>query len=240
MTSKPTKLPATGEMQHKIRSFAFRGRMTKGQARALKSGWQRWGLDFADQPIDLPGLFSNTNPITLEIGFGSGDSLASQAAANPNNNFLGVEVHQPGLGHLLMQAEALALTNLRVINHDAVPVLQLMIAPGALACIQIFFPDPWPRRRHHKRRLVQQPFLDLAVSRLEPGGLLHLATDWPHYAESIAGLLSAHPGLEKVAAPPRLGTRFEQKGKQLQHEITDLAARKHPLSAVAHPTSPKP
>ena len=210
-----------------IRSFVLRqGRITKGQIRALKEGWSTWGVDFADQQINLATLFGNGNPVMLEIGFGMGDSLASQAAAARDCNFLGVEVHRPGVGHLLMKAQELDLANLRIINHDTVPVLTRMIAPATLDRMQIFFPDPWPRKRHHKRRLIQQPFLDLAASRLKPSGLLHIATDWLPYAEEIEKLLMAHADLERVAAPARPATKFERRGKRLEHEITDLACRK--------------
>ena len=162
-----------------VRSFVRRaGRMTDAQQRALLDLWPRYGVPAGEAPLELATLFGRSAPCTLEIGFGNGDHLATRAAAEPQRNFLGVEVHRPGIGHLLRAASVASLANLRVIEQDAVEVLRLRIAPEALDEVQILFPDPWPKKRHHKRRLIQPDFAILVASRLRRGGRLHLATDW--------------------------------------------------------------
>lgn len=210
-----------------IRSFVLRqGRMTKGQARALDVHWATYGVDVDGQLIDLEALFGNRNPVTLEVGFGMDDSLASQAASARCRNFLGVEVHRPGVGHLLLRAEELGLRNLKIIRDDAVQVLGCVIPPASLDALQIFFPDPWPKKRHQKRRLIQKSFLDLAAGRLQAGGLLHVATDWTPYAQEMRALFQAHPDFEMVGPPGRAETGFEKRGRKLGHLITDLACRR--------------
>jgi tRNA (guanine-N7-)-methyltransferase len=217
-----------------VRSYVVRaGRMTDAQHRALSELWPRFGVPFAETVLDLAGLFGRPAPCTLEIGFGNGEHLAERALAEPGRHFLGVEVHRPGIGHLLRLAAAAQLDNLRVIEHDAVDVLQQQIAPGALDEIQILFPDPWPKKRHHKRRLVQPDFAALAASRLRPGGQLRLATDWMPYAEHMQQVLEACPLL---TASPALGTapqsarrnatRFERRGLRLGHGVCDLCYRR--------------
>ncbi len=214
-----------------VRSFVTRaGRLTDAQRRALAELWPRFGLSYGAAPVDLGTLFGRLAPCTLEIGFGNGDHLVARACAEPARNFLGVEVHRPGIGHLLRQAAAAGLANLRIVDHDAVEVLRDQLGPGTLDEIQILFPDPWPKKRHHKRRLIQPEFAALAASRLRPGGRLELATDWAPYAEHMRAVLDACP----LLAPPdagdpagriatRAATRFEQRGLRLGHEVTELA-----------------
>src|SRR5579862_6000893 len=162
-----------------VRSYVTRaGRLTDAQQRALIELWPRFGVPFGPTVLDLGSLFTRAAPCTMEIGFGNGEHLAARARAEPDRNFLGVEVHRPGIGHLLRAAAAAELGNLRVIEHDAVEVLAEQVAPGALDEIQILFPDPWPKKRHHKRRLIQPGFALLAASRLRMGGRIRLATDW--------------------------------------------------------------
>jgi tRNA (guanine-N7-)-methyltransferase len=181
-----------------------------------------------DGPIGLAALFGRGADCTLEIGFGNGDHLVARAAAEPHRNFLGVEVHRPGIGHLLRAAAAAELFNLRVIEQDAVEVLRSRIEAAALDEVQILFPDPWPKTRHHKRRLIQPDFATLVASRLRPGGRLHLATDWAPYAEQMRLVLDACPALALLAAgsgdrrTARAATRFEQRGLRLGHAVCDL------------------
>ncbi|MCW5663312.1 MAG: tRNA (guanosine(46)-N7)-methyltransferase TrmB [Piscinibacter sp.] len=212
-----------------IRSYVVRaGRMGSGQKRALEELAPRWVLPLQDRPADLAAAFGRAAPVVLEIGFGMGDATAAIARARPDTDFLGVEVHPPGVGALLQRIEAQALTNLRIVQHDAVEVLERMIAPASLAGVHVFFPDPWHKKRHHKRRLVQPPFVALLASRLAPGGTLHCATDWQPYAEQMLEVLGAEPRLVNTAAgyaerpayrPP---TKFEQRGVKLGHGVWDL------------------
>jgi tRNA (guanine-N7-)-methyltransferase len=213
-----------------VRSFVMRaGRVTDAQQRALSELWPRYGLAYTETPLDLPTLFGNGAPCTLEIGFGNGEHLAARARNEPARNFLGCEVHRPGVGHLLRAAAAADLKNLRIISHDAVDVLQHQLAEGALDEIQILFPDPWPKKRHHKRRLIQPEFAALAASRLRVGGRLHLATDWAAYAEHMLLVLGECPHLvvlegSSAASPAlaRANTRFESRGLRLGHQVSDL------------------
>jgi tRNA (guanine-N7-)-methyltransferase len=215
---------------HRIRSFVRRtGRMTHAQRRALTALWQRFGVE-ADAPVDSMALFGRRAPLVLEIGFGDGEALATLASVDPMANYLGLEVHRPGIGHLLLRAEALALTNLRVMCADAVEVLERQIPDDCLDRVQIFFPDPWPKTRHHKRRLIQPSFVTLLVHKLKSSGPLHIATDCEDYARSILNLLNATPGLLNQAdgngfAPRpayRPATRFEQRGWRLGHQVRDI------------------
>ena len=213
-----------------VRSFVRRaGRQTHAQQRALVELWPRYGVPNQTGLIDLTALFDRRAPTTLEIGFGNGDHLAARALAEPERNFLGVEVHRPGIGHLLRTAAAANLRNLRVIEQDAVEVLAARIAPDSLDEIQILFPDPWPKKRHHKRRLIQPEFTALAASRLCRGGRLHVATDWEPYAQQMREVLAGCPLLasttdERLAA--RAATRFEQRGLRLGHGVCDLVAQR--------------
>lgn len=218
-----------------IRSFVMRtGRMTSGQARALEELWPRFGVDYAPLPLDLDALFGRRAPRTLEVGFGNGEHLASLAAAHPERDYLGVEVHRPGVGHLFMLAETNHLTNVRASTHDAVEVLREQIVPGALDEVLVLFPDPWHKKRHHKRRLIQPPFVELVASRLAAGGILRLATDWEEYALQMLEVLRASaqftnlsPGGDWMPRPDeRAPTRFEKRGARLGHGVWDLAFRR--------------
>ncbi len=228
-----------GEQTHRqIRSFVLRGgRMTPGQQRAFDTLWPRWGLAFAAQPLDLALLFGNDNPVYLEIGFGNGESLAEMAHTHPDRNYLGVEVHGPGVGHLLLRLQDYGCSNVRVIRHDAVEVLERMLAPASLAGVYLFFPDPWHKRRHHKRRILQAAFIDRLAAVIRPGGFLHAATDWRDYAEHMMDALSGEgTGFENRAGPgeftPRPSerplTKFELRGRRLGHDVWDLVFDRRP------------
>ncbi|HUX62323.1 tRNA (guanosine(46)-N7)-methyltransferase TrmB [Sulfuricella sp.] len=220
-------------MNHRpIRSFVLRqGRMSNAQTRALETLLPRWGIPYQESRLDLDAAFGRSAPKILEIGFGMGDSTAAIAAAHPQNDYLGIEVHGPGVGSLLNQIEALGLTNLRVIQHDAVEVLKHMIDPASLDGVHIFFPDPWHKKKHHKRRLIQPELVALLCEKLKPGGYLHAATDWQEYAEHILAVLAAEPGLANTAADYapkpdyRPLTKFEQRGIKLGHGVWDIVFR---------------
>ena len=217
----------------RIRSYVLRaGRVGSGQARALAELGPRFMLPYQAAVPDLDAVFGRRAPRFLEIGFGMGEGLAAIAAAHPENDYLGVEVHTPGVGALLKQIGEHSLTNVRVIQHDAVDVLTNMLEPGSLAGVHIFFPDPWHKKRHHKRRLVQPPLVALLASRLAPGGYIHLATDWQDYAEQMLAVLAAEPQLQNTVADyaPRPDTRpltrFERRGMRLGHGVWDLLFRR--------------
>jgi tRNA (guanine-N7-)-methyltransferase len=217
----------------RIRSYVLRaGRVGSGQARALAELGPRYLLPYQSSLLDLDAAYGRNAPKILEIGFGMGEGLAEIAAAHPENDYLGVEVHTPGVGALLKQLGERGLDNVRVIQHDAVEVLTHMLAPGSLAGVHIFFPDPWHKKRHNKRRLIQPPFVRLLAERIAPGGYLHLATDWEDYALQMLEVLSAEPGLANTAdgfsARPdtRPLTKFEQRGLRLGHGVWDLVFRK--------------
>jgi tRNA (guanine-N7-)-methyltransferase len=222
--------------QRSIRSFVIRaGRTTDAQQRALNELWPRFGLPYREGRLDLAAAFGRSAeaaPKIFEIGFGMGETTAKIAAANPQNDYIGIEVHAPGVGALLLRIEEQAIGNLRLIQHDAHEVLEHMIAPSTLAGVHIFFPDPWPKKRHHKRRLVQAPLVALVASRLAPGGYLHCATDWEEYAQQMLEVLSAEPQLQNTAdgyAPRpdyRPLTKFEQRGLRLGHGVWDLVFRR--------------
>ena len=216
-----------------VRSFVLRqGRVSSAQARAHEQLLPVHGVPYTGQPLDLRTLYGRDAPKILEIGFGMGETTARIAEANPDKDYLGIEVHTPGVGSLLKQIEEKALKNLRVVQHDAVEVLEHMLAPASLDGVQIFFPDPWPKKRHHKRRLVQPPLVALLATLLKPGGVLHVATDWQDYAEQILAVLSAEPALENTAdayAPrpeSRPQTKFESRGLRLGHGVWDIVFRK--------------
>jgi tRNA (guanine-N7-)-methyltransferase len=214
-----------------IKSYVVRGgRLTDAQQRALDEQWPRYGAPFEPRPLDFAALFGREAAVTLEIGFGNGDNLLALAAAEPHRDFIGVEVHPPGVGHLLRGAASQGLTNLKVIQHDAVEVLTQQIPAESLDAILVLFPDPWQKKRHHKRRLVSPDFAALAASRLRRGGTLQLATDWEPYAEVMLEVLNAAAGLRSRATdrrfvprnPGRILTRFEQRGERLGHAVHDL------------------
>lgn len=247
MSRTPTPRFAGGPAAHphpeahserRIRSFhPRRGRVTTGQAAALERHWAEWGVDIDGRPLDLPELFKGADlapghPVVLEIGFGMGDATAAMAAADPRTGILAADVHTPGQGNLIAIAEAEGLDNVRVANGDAVILLRDMLAPGSLAGLRVYFPDPWPKARHHKRRLIQPEFVALAVSRLRPGATVHCATDWEPYAEQMLDVLSADRHLTN-AYPPGSGyaeprpafrpmTKFEQQGLAKGHAVHDL------------------
>ena len=227
-----------------IRSYVLRqGRFSPGQQRAYAEQLPRFGVPYAPAPLDLDALFGAKVPVIVEIGSGMGETTAQIAQAMPHNNFVAVEVHTPGVGALLKLIEQKQLTNLRVIQHDAVEVVQQMIAERSLAGVHLFFPDPWPKARHHKRRIVQPPFIKLLASRVVPGGYLHFATDWEPYAQWILEVLSSEPSLINANASPspsadsthhhtapgfaprpayRPITKFESRGLKLGHGVWDL------------------
>jgi tRNA (guanine-N7-)-methyltransferase len=219
-----------------IRSFVLReGRLTRAQERAFTELWPRFGVDWRpDAPLDLPALFGDGRPVYLEIGFGNGETLAELATRHPERGFLGIEVHRPGVGHLLLELEKRALTNVRVLRHDAVEVLEQGLPPESLHGVYLFFPDPWPKTRHHKRRILNPETVALIARALRPGGLFHAATDWADYAEQMLAVLSDSALFVNTAGPrtyaPRPGdrplTRFEQRGQRLGHEVRDLLFRR--------------
>ena len=216
-----------------IRSFVLRqGRMSPAHVRAYDALMPRLGIEYRSLPFDFARAFGRPAPLVLEIGFGMGETTARIAAAMPEANFLGLEVHAPGVGALLKLVEERQLSNVRVIRHDAVEVVQSMIAPDSLAGIHVFFPDPWPKARHHKRRLMQSAFVALLASRLVPGGYLHCATDWEEYAQHMLEVLSADPQLTNTAdgfaAKPayRPLTKFEARGLKLGHAVRDVLFRR--------------
>ncbi len=202
--------------------------MGPGQERALAELAPRFVVPYAADGADLSAAFSRPAPLVVEIGFGMGDATAQIAQANPGTNHLGIEVHPPGVGALLQKIEALSLENLRIVQHDAVEVLEHRIAPASLAGVNIFFPDPWHKKRHHKRRLIQPEFVARLCSRLAPGGVLHCATDWQDYAEQMLSVLSAEPMLSNTVAAyadpgsRRPTTKFEARGQRLGHGVWDL------------------
>ena len=208
------------------------GRTTEGQTRALAELGPRFLLPYSPRPIDATAVFGNARPVVLEIGFGMGEASAQIAATLPEVNFIGCEVHEPGVGAYLKRIGEQGLENVRIARHDAVEVLEHMIAPASLSGVHIFFPDPWHKKRHHKRRLIQPPLVALLCSRLAPGGYLHCATDWEPYAQQMLEVLSAEPLLANTAeayAPKphyRPLTKFENRGLRLGHGVWDLVFRK--------------
>lgn len=213
----------------RIKSFVKReGRLTPGQESAIKTGWPIYGLNshVMIKPLDI---FANNHPITLEIGFGNGNSLAEMAQVSADKNFIGIEVHQPGVGHLLRVIQEKELNNIRIFDTDAIDVLNNAIPDQSLDCIQLFFPDPWHKKRHHKRRIVQAAFLDLILQKLKLTGVFHVATDWENYAEHILETLNKHMGFKNSAdiayidrPDHRPITKFEKRGQRLGHGVWDI------------------
>ncbi len=204
------------------------GRVSNAQRHAHETLLPRYGIDYADAIIDVDTVFGRAAPKILEIGFGMGETTAAIAAAHPDTDYLGIEVHTPGVGALLKLLATNALTNVRIIQYDALDVLQHMIAPGSLDGIHVFFPDPWPKKRHHKRRLIQAPLVTLLAEKLKPGGYLHAATDWREYAEQILAVCAATPALHNTVAnyaqrpTYRPQTKFETRGLKLGHGVWDI------------------
>jgi len=222
-----------------VRSFVLRGgRMGTGQQRALAELGPRYVLPYQATPLALPQVFGRAAPCILEIGFGMGDATAQVATAIPDHDFIGVEVHEAGVGALLKRIGEGGLTNLRILQHDAVEVLRDMVAPDTLTGVHLWFPDPWHKKRHHKRRIVQPAFVELVISRLVPGGYLHCATDWQPYAEQMLEVLSAAPALRNTAsgyAPKpawRPQTKFETRGLKLGHGVWDLLFTRPPADST--------
>ncbi len=221
--------------QRQIRSFVRReGRLTPAQQRAIDSLWPTYGIDYDGQPLDFDAVFERSAPRVLEIGIGNGDALVHMSGNDPARDYIGVEVHTPGIGHALRGLGEQGNTNARLMHHDAMDVLTHSITPGSLAQLNLFFPDPWPKKRHHKRRIVQKPFLDLVVRALTPGGILHMATDWEPYAQWMLDELLADErfanladgaDLETSAIPrpdERPLTRFEKRGHRHGHDVWDF------------------
>ncbi|MDS4019088.1 MAG: tRNA (guanosine(46)-N7)-methyltransferase TrmB [Candidatus Competibacter sp.] len=228
--SASNNLNDVADWPRRIRSFVRRGgRMTRAQQRALVESWERFGVE-AGIALNPANLFGRHAPLVLEIGFGNGESLAAMAAADPEMDYLGIEVYLPGIGHLLLRAVELGLTNLRIMCADAVEILERQLPDECLDRVQIFFPDPWPKARHRKRRLIQPSFVSLLVRKLKPAGQLHVATDCEDYARSILDVLSAASGLTNRATgdgfalrpayrPP---TKFERRGRSLGYNVWDM------------------
>lgn len=221
--------------RHSVRSYVLRqGRLTAAQQRACTELLPQFGIAYRDAPLDLEQTFGRAAPRILEIGFGMGETTAEIAARHPENDYLGIEVHTPGVGSLLRRLADAGLANVRVIRHDAVEVMRAMIPPASLDGVHIYFPDPWPKKRHHKRRLIQPPFIALLTSRLKVGAYLHVATDWEDYAQQILEVLSAEPTLANSApgfAPRpewRPRTKFEARGVRLGHRVWDILFRCKP------------
>lgn len=223
---------ATSPSRRSVRSFVIRGgRQTVAQQRAMDELWPHYGVEFSAQPADLAQMFGRQAPRMLEIGFGAGEALLAFTQAHPELDCIGVEVHKPGVGHLLLGAQTAGLKNLRVICHDAVEVLQQQLAPGSIQLIHIFFPDPWHKKRHHKRRLIQPEFVAVLAQVLAVGGTLRLATDWEHYALQMREVIDASPSFANDAAETgfvarseeRPLTRFERRGHRLGHGVWDLS-----------------
>lgn len=213
-----------------IRSFVRRtGRITPAQDRARKDLWPQFGINYAEEMLDLDAVFGRSAGKVLEIGFGNGESLVRAALDDPDSDFLGIEVHDPGVGHCLIHAHAAEIENLRIIAHDAIEVLQQQIQDGTLTRVNLYFPDPWPKKRHHKRRIIQPDFLQLIGRKLRAGGMLHIATDWKNYAQHIDDKLADSPLFrleerrEHAGDRPlqRHGTRFERRGLTKGHTIRD-------------------
>jgi tRNA (guanine-N7-)-methyltransferase len=222
--------------RREIKSFAIRqGRMSKRQKHAIEHNWSKWGVSFVGEPILPASYFKPESPIVLEIGFGMGDSLAEMAKQAPDTGFIGIEVHKPGVGALLALAEEQSLENIRVIHHDAVEVLNVALPDACFDRVQLFFPDPWHKSRHHKRRLIQPEFVQLLRAKLKLGGILHMATDWENYAEHMLEVVDSAVGFVNCAGEnnysPRPDyrpfTKFEKRGERLGHGVWDLLFKRN-------------
>lgn len=215
----------------RIRSFALRtGRMTEGQQRAYDENWQHYGLSVADGLIDQTAIFGRTAPLVLEIGFGMGQSLAEMASKEPDKDFIGIEVHTPGVAKLMMLCQEKQLSNVRVYEYDAIDVLENAIPLASVDRFQLYFPDPWHKKRHHKRRIVKPEFIETMAKHIKPNGLMHFATDWENYAEHMMEVVSASDQFENLAGVNNFSprpewrpiTKFEKRGQRLGHGVWDL------------------
>lgn len=232
---KDRELHGSELLRRPVRSFVLRaGRLTEGQKRALDELWPAFGLPDGNEPLDFASLFGNAHPVIMEIGFGNGDATWQMAAARPDCNFLGVEVHRPGVGHLLLKLEEHGLQNVRIACDDAVELLTLRVPDGSLQGIRIYFPDPWPKKRHHKRRIIQDGFIALLARKMNTGGILHMATDWEPYAEYMLEVMQASRAFANLseaggASPQpewRPSTKYEKRGERLGHQVFDLVYRR--------------
>ena len=224
--------------QHKrreIRSFVLRqGRLTTAQQHALDNHWLDYGIDYCDQVLSFDELFGNTHDVIVEIGFGNGESLLQQSIKQPEYNFIGIEVHGPGIGHLILHAHRAGLRNLKIIRHDAVEVLQQQFADHSISQLQLFFPDPWHKKRHHKRRIINPDFIALAHTKLKTSGVFHMATDWQPYALQMLEQMDNTEGFQNIAGTGhfspdkgwRCETKFERRGIKLGHGVWDLIYKK--------------
>lgn len=221
--------------KRRIKSFILRqGRYTSAQTNALENHWKDYGIEHTDSFINFEQVFGRNAPVTLEIGFGNGDSLLQQASEHPENDYVGIEVHGPGVGHFIHRICEKQLSNIRVIRFDAIDVLNKQIPDDSLSCLQLFFPDPWHKKKHNKRRIVQTEFLQLVRTKLKMGGRLHMATDWEHYAKQMLALGDAAEGFSNLTAigeyandkSPRAETKFERRGLKLGHGIWDIKHEK--------------
>jgi tRNA (guanine-N7-)-methyltransferase len=229
---KTTKEPP---FMRPVRSFVLRaGRLTEGQKRALDELWPLYGIDEGENDLNLETLFGNDHPVIMEIGFGNGDATWQMALAHPEENYLAVEVHRPGVGHLLLKLEENGIGNVRIACEDAVELIRQRIPRGSLAGVRIYFPDPWPKKRHHKRRIIQAPFIGLLAEKMQAGGILHMATDWEQYAEYMLEVMHNSRDFENLApdgkACPkpewRPATKYEKRGERLGHSVLDLVFRR--------------
>lgn len=228
-------MPKTEPRKRTIRSFVRRmGRLTPSQQNALEELWPGMGIEYSEELLDLPAIFGRRAPVVLEVGFGNGETLVQQAADHPERDFIGIEVHEPGVGHCLLKARDNEIQNLRLSKHDAIEVLTQQIPLDSLSRVNLYFPDPWPKKRHHKRRIVQPEFLNLVADRLIDRGTLNIATDWANYAEHIDEILSGfdrftcsarheHDGEQPLDRPR---TKFERRGLRKGHRIFDWCFEK--------------
>ncbi|MDO4626635.1 MAG: tRNA (guanosine(46)-N7)-methyltransferase TrmB [Pasteurellaceae bacterium] len=230
-TVETAEFTADGRYKRKVRSFVLRtGRLSDYQRQTMNQNWAFYGLEHQNQPFDFAKIYGNTHPVILEIGFGMGKSLVEMAKANPNKNYLGIEVHTPGVGACIAYAIEQQVTNLRVICHDATEILRDCIADNTLGGLQLFFPDPWHKAKHHKRRIVQPHFVAQICQKLDSEGFIHMATDWQNYAEQMLSVLQAEPCLSNLSTTQdyisrpdfRPLTKFEQRGQKLGHGVWDL------------------
>jgi tRNA (guanine-N7-)-methyltransferase len=218
------------ERRRTVRSFVKRaGRMTAAQERALRELWPEYGIVFSEQLLELDSLFGRSAPRVLEIGFGNGETLIEQASANPATDYLGIEVHEPGVGHCMLYAGKAGISNIKLMRHDAIEVMTHQIPDASLIRVNLYFPDPWPKKRHHKRRILQPEFLELVAKKLEVAGTFHISTDWENYAQQIDALVESdqvfklserrvHCGDDPLDRPT---TKFERRGYKLGHQIWD-------------------